>query len=51
MKRMVLSLLMTMAVSCAYAQGDKVNKIIVGFPQGRQPTKWPGCLRSSCRRN
>ncbi len=35
MKRMVLSLLMTMAVSCAYAQGDKVNKIIVGFPPGQ----------------
>jgi len=35
MKRMMLSLLMAMAVSCAYAQGDKVNKIIVGFPPGQ----------------
>lgn len=35
MKRMVLSLLMAMVVSCAYAQGDKVNKIIVGFPPGQ----------------
>lgn len=35
MKRLIIFLCMAMAASLAHAQGEKINKIIVGFPPGQ----------------